>query len=348
MTDNHLRTLLDEASADVPAPHLTPDVLAGVRRRRERRRIVVATACAAAGVTGIGLALQVVSPGGGDVEVADTAAAETAERAPVNDTFTCENTLVVPPQRQAEIFGEGPDFGLGHYGAARYEVVPTDNGRRFLEVGDAKGDLTARVRLRRDGAGDDNWVVDGYERCTGADGDDVTVEERFRLGAHGRAIPEPPETLADGPLAEEPTSSVLPVDDRGFYNLIGVVDHRTLYAYETETGVVVADVVAGQEAGAVSWSAGEEPSDVLGPSFIPSHEHPDIATTPSFVGWAYYTREQARLTGLLADGTVVEAKRVLGYDWRGTLHIVLAHADDLESVTLRQNRTEQVFEVGTR
>jgi hypothetical protein len=346
MSDNHIRTLLEDASAGVPEPNLTAAVVKGAHRRRVRRR-AVGTLAVLATITGAGaLGLPLLEDGnhgrGGIVAGQDQG--RVAERAPVENTFTCEHTVVVPPQDLPEIYGEGPDLGVGGFGVARYEILPSADGRRELQAGDEDGKLIARVGLRPSASEAGGWLIDGYERCTGPDGSDVPVDGRFELGTHGRAFPEPPPSLGDGPMAQEPLSKVLPLDDRAFYNRLGVVEHRTLYAYETAQGVTIAHVESGRVASTVSWGPGERPEDVLGLGFVPDDPSPSEPPSSAFAGWAYYTQDTATLTGRLEDGREIEARRVLGYDWRGVLHVLLAPADELESVTLKQGGRERVFE----
>jgi hypothetical protein len=345
MPDNHLRTLLEDASADVPAPNLTATVVAGARRRRHRRHAVGALAATAvlSGAAALGLPMLDDPADRGEGVAAGREQGRIAELAPVDDTFACAHTFVVPPPTFPEQFGTGPDLGVGHYGAARYEILTRSEGKRELQVGDADGKLTARVELRPHNGGDTEWVIDGYERCTGPDGSDVPVDGRFELRGHGRAIPAPPRSFTADAMGEVPTSQVVPVDDRPFYNRIGVVEHRTLYAYETESGVSIADVEAGRVSGAVSWRAGEGPYDFVGPNFIPQDPHPDLVPSSDFAGWAYYSHDDAKLVGHLQDGREVPAETFHGDDWKGVLHVLLVPADELESVTLEADGRTKVF-----
>lgn len=349
MTDhNHLRSLLEDAAADVPAPHMTATVVAGARRRRTRHRIVAGTALAAVGVAGFGATLPAFEPdGGGDVHVANGPLGGSAERATVADEFTCGHTLTVPSRPPlGEVFGHGPDFGVGLYGAQRYEVIDAGPDRKVLQVGDADGTLTAQVNLRS--GADASWVIDGYERCTGPQGSAVPVNKPFQLGAHGRALPAPDLATPDAgdPSSEAPVSSLLTIDDRPFYNRLGVVQRRTLFAYETDGGVAVADAVDGNLGGSVSWAAGDAPTDLLGPYFIPPTD-PGLEPDTHFAGWVFYTLDDATLTGTLDDGREIAADTFRGDDWKGTLHVLLAPAEDLDSVTLEQDGRTKTVEVTT-
>ena len=344
MTHIHLRTLLEDAAADVEPPHMVGAAVVGVRRRHARRRIAAGTTVLAVGAVGFGIAVPVLHGESDTSGPAANAPHLIAERAPVNDAFTCEHTVVVPPQGDPEIYRDGPgDFGVGHLGASRYEVIDNGPGQRIIQVGDAQGNLAAYVNLRH---GTDGWIFYGYEHCTGPDGAEVPVDGRFRLGTHGRPIP-PVSTLdGPGPLRPKPTSSVIGIDDRPFYNQIGIVEHRTLYAYETgPRNIAIADVAGGQRAASTEWTAGDAPMDLLGSGFLPT-EPPSGATPKSqFAGWAYYTHNDATLTGQLHDGRDIAAETYRGDDWHGTLHIVLAPSDDLISVTLRANGTTTVTPV---
>lgn len=353
MTDHQdLRTLLRGATDDVPAPRMTATVVAGARRRRMRHRLATGATLAAvgaAGAVGVGVSLPQLEPGNG-IHAANGSLDRTAQLAPVADAFSCAHTLAVPAPRLGEIYGDGPDFGVGNEGAKRYQVRNVGQTHKVLRVGDANGALTARVNLR---PGTDGWVIDGYERCTGPNGSDVPVAQPFRLGAHGRALPAPNLHTPDAgdPIGQPPTSSAVTVDDRPFYNRIGVIQHRTLVAYETRDGLFIAEVIDGRNGGGVATAADEAPADLLGPSFIPtgdpgvepgtSHE-----TDSRFAAWAYYTRGQANVAGKLTNGETLEATAFRGGDWKGTLHILLAPSDDLTSVTVEQNGETATYPAG--
>jgi hypothetical protein len=347
MADNPLRRMLEDASADVPSPDMTAATVTGVRRRRARRRVVgVAAAAVTVGATTMGLPVLQDAIGGRDGDVAGQGV-HVAEPAPVDDTFECEHTVKVSiPERLPTIYGDGPDFGTGQYGAERYEVLPTENGRRELQVGDAAGSLTARVILRPFAGGGEKWEIDRYERCTGPNSSEAPVDGRFRLGAHGRPIPEPPEFIHANPVGEAPKSSVVPLDDRPFYNRIGVVDHRTLYAYETDSGVSITTVEGGRPSDSTAnLEAGKRPLDTLGQSFIPADDPPvyDLDRPASFAGWTYYTFDDATLTGRLSDGREIAADTFRGDDWKGALHVLLVPAGELETITLDETGRQMVF-----
>jgi hypothetical protein len=218
---------------------------------------------------------------------------------------------------------------VGNLGADRYEVV-ADGHRKVLQVGGTDGDLRARVNLLR---GADGPIIGAYERCTGPRGDDVPTEGRFELGAHGRPMPAPPpEVYTPGVTGPEVVSSVVPVDDRAYFNRVGVLNRRTIYAFETPSGAGFSHVERGQLSGSVSWDEAEGPQDLLGPNFIPMG---DPEPRPSgFAGLTYYATGPAVLTGRLTDGSVVEAQTFRADDWKGTIHVVLAPLADLEEVTL--------------
>lgn len=337
MTDQHLRELLEEASADVPRRDLAAAALTGARRRRTRRRVGALAAVAVLGVTGAAVAQGPSLLGGGDALVAGEPGdhERQAENAPVADTFTCPDTIAVPAPEMPEIYGSGPDLGVGHLGADRYEIV-TEGDRKVLQVGNADGDLRARVNLL---PGTDGPRIGAYERCTGPQGDDVPTEGRYELGAHGRPIPDPPpEVYTPGILGPEVVSSVVPVDDRAYFNRVGVVNRRTIYAFETPTGAGFSDVERGQLSGSVFWDEAEGAQDILGPNFIPMGD-PEPREN-GFAGWAYYATEPAVLTGRLSDGSTVEAEEFRADDWRGTIHVLLAPLADLQQVTLERAGAE--------
>jgi hypothetical protein len=268
---------------------------------------------------------------------------EPAREAPVDDTFTCPHQLTATGFGTPEIFGDGPDFGVGAFGAERFEFIPRGQ-RAVLQVGTADGTLTSRVQLRNHQG---SWVLDSYERCTGPNGSEVPVQGRFELGAHGREIPQAPRPLSEskpylggGP----PTSSIVALDDRPMYNRVGIVEWRTIYAYETRNGLTFMDVLDGQETGGTPTDIGDPPRNWFGQGFIPAYESKEqMRGWNVFGGWAYYSTEPATLTARLKDGSAVEAKRYRGDDWQGTLHALLVPADQIDVVVLERDGQRKTF-----
>jgi hypothetical protein len=346
MADQHLRELLEDASADVPRRDLAAAALTGARRRRLKRRAGALAAVAVVGVTigalSQGPALFTGNDGSGLVATEPGDYNRVAENAPVADTFTCPDTVAFPAPDLPEIYGGGPDLGVGHLGADRYEIV-TEGDRRVLQVGDAEGNLRARVELL---PGNDGPTIGAYERCTGPQGDDVPTDGRYVLGAHGRPIPDPPADLRHEAISDpKRTSSLVPVDDRAFFNRIGVVNRRTLYAYETTTGAGISEVARGQLAGSVSWGSGEGAQDIVGPNFIPMGDPEPRGS--GFAGWTYYGTGEVVLTGRLSDGSTIEAQTFRGEDWKGAIHVLLAPLAELQQVTLETAEGEtRVYDRG--
>lgn len=336
MADQHLRELLEDASADVPRRDLAAAALTGARRRRLKRRAGALAAVAVVGVTmgavSQGPALFTGNDGSGLVAT-EPGDERVAANAPVRDRFECADTIRFPAPDMPEIYGSGPDLGVGNLGADRYEIVAED-GHRVLKVGDGDGGLTARVNLV---PGHEGPVIGAYERCTGPFGDDVPVGRRFELGEHGRPIPEPPASIFQGGVVgPEIVSSVVPVDDRPFYNRVGVVNHRSIYAYETPDGAGFSFVERGQLSGSVSWTTAEAAQDILGPNFIPVGDPSPAPAESGFAGFTYYATGDVTLIGRLSDGSMIEAKTFSADDWKGTIHVVLAPLADLEQVTLER------------
>lgn len=332
MSDQRLRELLEEASSEVPPPNLAGPALAGARRLRTRSRAATGVAVVVtAGVLGAGLAG--FSGDGAGLVAGQPGDELIAEEAPVEDGFECPNTLRAPAPDMPEIYGDGPDLGVGNLGASRYEIV-TEDGHRVLKVGDAEGNLTARVNLV---PGNDSPVIGAYERCTGPLGDDVPTAGRFELGAHGRPFPAPPREMFEraehGPAI---TSTAVPLDDRPYYNRIGIETRRTLYGFETREGAGFVEVDNGRLAGSSWWEQTEGAGDYLGPNFIPSGDPIPHMAGFDFAGWAYYTTGEATLSGRLTDGSAVVAETFRAEDWRGTLHVLLAPTAELETVVVEE------------
>lgn len=298
--------------------------------------LVAAAAVVVAGIAGGGLFLQNQVDGSGGIAASPDGEYVPAEQAPVDTTFTCPHTVNLTSFAN-EMFGGRPDFGVGAYGAERFQLVPHGESG-VLRIGTAEGTLTAKTQLRR---WQGSWVIESVRRCTGPNGSSVPVNDQFDLGAHGRPIPAPPAELLNGDMGVTPDSSVIPIDDRSFYNRVGIIEHIARYAFETTDGIYLAEVEGGQVSGGSSWSK-NPPSDHMSVSFIPVYGYEGFEH--NFDYWTYYSTAPATLTAQLKSGQIIEAQRARGDDWRGTLHMLLARPDHIEKVILEQDGERRTFQ----
>ncbi|MDN5852050.1 MAG: hypothetical protein L0K86_04235 [Actinomycetia bacterium] len=259
-----------------------------------------------------------------------------AKEGAVDDTFTCDHRIMLKDFLDVgEQLGGGPDMGAGHFGAKRYEFVPHGD-TALMRVGKADGALTAKIHLVDRG----DWVLDRIERCTGPEGSDADMLGRFQLGAHGRPIPNPPRPTKYDP---ETSSSVVPIDDRRYYNRIGVVDHRTIYAYESDGGVIVSTVETELDYREFGDSATFGPDQVVdGLNFV--DEYGRLTSEGDFAFLMYYSTEPVELSVKLKDGRTVDAKEIRGDDWDGTLYALLAPREQVDRIVVKHGGETKTYE----
>lgn len=299
-------------------------------RRRHTRVLVAASAAAVVGIAAAGLWLDRRLDGADGPPPANQG--ELIQRpvttgGAVDTEFSCADTRTNDAWQVSSINVANPR--LGWMGIERSQFIP--NGETgTLRVGPSDGTLTARLTMR---PGNDGWVVESIEHCTGPKGPGAPVRGRFELGRHGSAIPEAPK-LQDGP---RPTSSIVAIDDRPYYNGLGVIDHRTIYGYERGGGRAMTWTVARYlhtPATGLGLVDSRRPTGG-GLNFVPKGLNAPWQSDFAFV--TYYSIEPAALTAELTDGTTVEAEEIRGDDWKGTLYAVLAPRDQVERVIVERD-----------
>lgn len=309
---------------------------AGTRARtastpRPRLRPVLG---AVAATTALVLGGVAVATWGDGVRVGQPAGSEPAEGG-VDTEFSCAQQrsfdFADPPPGQDDEFlpsvDRGPAAAARDVGAPRYEYVE-DGGTATLWMGNSDGSLANVSTFTRV---DGEWLRESATRCLGS-ADSIVAEDgrSLLLGEHG-VTPWPADKMLDPRYT---TGEPVLVDDRPYYDVAGLMAHRSIYAAPCQRGVC--------------WAAGNptsmmvddrpvradlKPVDVSD-LFLPPDEM--VGKNNPFGLWALYD-PAARINGLsleAADGTVIRADELRGPDWDGTLFVVLARFDDVAAVTV--------------
>ena len=260
----------------------------------------------------------------------------------IGDTFTCPATTTYDWTRPETVTNEyfaasllgGPEAQARTHEAARYDYRE-DGDRAYLRFGNADGSLATLSEFTREG---DAWVRRRTEVCTGADGSvAVPVDAPLTLGRKG-AAPYPARDLSAYPASGE---SVL-LDHRGYYDGIGLVRHRSIYATPCARRICV---TAGEPGAHTTLRA--QPHDGLLPHdsaflFLPLDEMAERRNPYGF--WLLWDTEDGvdEASVELRDGTVLPAQRFRGDGWSGTLHALVAPYDEVEAVTVDEAGGETV------
>ena len=325
-----LREEADGIDVDVAGLHAaTRDRLA----RRSRHRLPVASALAAA--VAVALVLVGGAPFLRGLRDVGTGALDrvtgTSERGGVADGFTCPRTVTVDDagRRTDDSFlpdiGAGPRHAADAEGAPRYEYTSSDR-RAVLRLGNADGTLASTATFRRQGTG---WDLVRTTKCAGAERSIlVPINDPLRLGGRS-ATPYPGRDMV-GPQA------VL-VDDRSYYDVAGLVRHRSMWAAPCEGSLCVAsgkptsytsDQVR-QPRGARA-KVHEITSMFLPPDDMVGRRNP-------FQAWVVYDpdRRDTSVRATSATGRrVAEARRIRGPGWTGQAFVLLAPAGSVARVVV--------------
>ncbi|UYM06490.1 hypothetical protein [Solicola gregarius] len=313
-------------------------------RGRHRAVLIAATAAAVVGIAAGGLWLddELVGPG---ASMSPAGQGRPIQRpvtsgGPVDKEFSCAHTTSTNGAEGDPINVALP--ALHHMGIER-SLFEQHGETGTLRLGPDDGTMSAKLEVRKDDGG---WFVDRLERCTGPQGTYVPVPGLLELGPHGREMPTPLEPTGGEP---KPTSSIVAVDDRPYYNRFGVIDHRTYYAYETESGVLVADYQDSYRAPKFAEYSSyfglarhDRPLDD-GFNFVPNDYS---GPRKDFAFVVYYSTAPDTLTAELKDGTTIEADQIRGDDWRGTLYAVLAPPDQVDRFVLTRDGETTSYEPG--
>jgi hypothetical protein len=216
----------DRVDVDVAALHArTGERLTADRRAPRPRswpRVVLVAACVvlllAAGLAGTRLLLDGHLPGPGP--------GLTAQRGDVATRFTCPRQVTVDAvgrQRDDSLLLDlrgGPAAAASSVEAPMYSYS-RDGDTATLRLGNEDGSLASTATFHRSGG---QWVLDTTVKCAGIGGQVlVPGDDPLRLGRRDQT-PYPAARMVDH--AER---AVL-VDDRDYYDVTGLVHHRSMWA----------------------------------------------------------------------------------------------------------------------
>lgn len=246
----------------------------------------------------------------------DRGAGDSRSRVTRGDTVT-----LVPARRVVEPGSppaEATEYGVPYY----HFVLDGDSGR--LLYGDDQRRLISTTQLVLDGG---EWVMADRTVCAGIMG--LPSPYATKLAAYTSApVPFPADSLQVGEVP--PTGDPVVLDDRTYYNEVGLLQHSTLYAYPTARGVMV---INAPDDSSSSMAAGFAPGHTFAVNLIDGWAH---GSSPySFRGWdqgevfAVFSKDDD-VTGLSTDNlrtgqTGLESSVRIG---GGTLYLALTLPDD--------------------
>ncbi|MEV5962166.1 hypothetical protein AB0L70_10405 [Kribbella sp. NPDC051952] len=143
------------------------------------------------------------------------------------------------------------------YGVPRYEFTFTGN-TGVLDYGDDSGRRIARTDLTRTPTG---WLVGQRTLCSGPDR--RLSPDPSELGQH-TASPLPLDPRSAQVKATPPIGTPIMLDDRMYYDAVGMLRHRTLYVFAVQGGYQFASMPADG-----SYSSGAQAEDTVGANLSP-------------------------------------------------------------------------------
>lgn len=324
--------LREEAeSRDVDVARLWADTRGRLERkppvRRKRWPVVAAAAAAAAVVLGVGVVATVTGDEGRRILPAGEP--DGPVEGEVADDFTCPEQVVHDWTRPETVVDKyfvatmegGLEFQAAGYDVPMYELE-VEGDRAHVSFGNTDGSLALRSEFHRE---DGEWVRFRSEVCTGEDGSvAVPVEEPSELRNHLGDDPLPPSELS----GQEPVL----LDHRAYYDHVGVVRPRTLYAGACGKAICLSSVEEGGDSGSTRVRPGAQPHDVS-PFFLPN-DAPDWREQPYGMWAVYDADDEAAEVSFSLGNMIFRAERFTAAGWPGTLYLVVAPFEEFTGLTV--------------
>jgi hypothetical protein len=340
--DRVTRALHDEAGrVDVDVPRLHAATLARTSQRRRRRWTgpVVAAAALLLVVAGIAAGPRLLEAALPHL----LAPVTTSKAGGVSAEFTCPRTVTVDRQgrRTDDSFlpglRGGPAYAADQEGAPRYAYTSSGD-RAVLRLGNADGTLASTATFRRDGIG---WDLVSTTKCAGEDGSILVPEDNpLRLGQRA-ATPYPPDDMVgsgDGAVL---------VDDRSYYDVAGLVRHRTMWAAPCGASLCLASGKPTSMVTAQLRDGARPVAEDLSSMFLPPDD--SVGRKNPYGFWVVYD-PQRTYTGVAARNAeghrTVDAVRIGGPDWSGQAFALLAPKRSVADVVVDTPDGPRVLPIG--
>jgi hypothetical protein len=320
----HTSTRVRLAEAPLPGP-------AG-RGRRTRVWAGLAVAAVVVAVVGSVVALRPLLPGG----LLDPGPAGDSIRGGVSRTFTCPQTVTVDDagRRTDDSFlpdvNGGPDAAAEMERAPRFEYDEAGDAAR-LWLGNRDGTLASLSTFARTGG---RWDLVTTEKCAAADGGILVPEDRpERLGVRD----DPPF----GPKGMVDVRRGVLVDDRPYYDVAGLVHHRSMWVEPCGRRVCTA---SGQPSSMVLFKTRRDTAPLDASSaFLPPDDNegrPDP--------WGLWLVNDAEgsvreVHASTRDGGRVTAQGFTGPGWTGRLYALVARYQDVDSIVVRTEEGSRTY-----
>ncbi|HSE08636.1 MAG TPA: hypothetical protein VLB29_08210 [Nocardioidaceae bacterium] len=301
-------------------------------RRTRRLPLVAAAAACLVAVTGaLGLAGLAGSDQAGPASPGPEPLPSTPVEGGVDDEFSCPEQLVHDWTRPGTVLDTdfvpslrvGPAHQAKVHEAPRYEYEERGD-RALLRFGNADGTLGSVSEFRREG---DEWVRFRTDVCIGENGS-IGFPERaeWDVNRHDEA---PFDRVVGMPERQE---GWLLVDSRRYYDDIGLVRHRALFAGLCGQRMCLRGGTPTESSG-YNLRAGAVPHDASS-VFLPIDEMEERKNPYGF--WVIYDVEGVveSLTAEVRGQQGRNAHRFYVDGWPGQLHAVLAPFDRVESLTV--------------
>ena len=223
--------------------------------------------------------------------------------------------------------GPEPDAGAAadFERAPRYDYDETGD-RATLRFGNADGSLASAATFARTG---DGWDLVTTTKCAGEGGGILVPEaDPLRLGRRDFQ-PYPARRMT-----EQPDRAVL-VDDRGYYDVAGLVHHRTIWASPCDRGICLS---AGRPDAHVIWTPdhprGLVPEDLTSLMLPPDDS---VGRPNPYTFWMVMDPDGSVLDvhGTSSRDIRTDAVRIEGPGWTGRLYLLLQRKDALDTVVVR-------------